>query len=244
MDHKLRAVLEQIESSGELRDFGSSKYGKTALVTRASRRGLIVWSRRRARYELTTAGRKRLARARAGKGTWSISAKAAKAIGITMAAGVLGAIVFYTGAFHQMFRGPTSASVTMPPGAEAELIATLEQVVRAEPPIRSAAAPDAPAAAAPPTAAPQAVGAAPDAGASAIPSAAAEKPAAPSAASPGSPPVATAPRDPATGPRKRHHADRHYRKRHDWHSAHWRYAFTAHRRSVFRGRDTMNPGAP
>jgi hypothetical protein len=112
MDDKLRAVLEQIERYGELRELGGTRYEKSALLAAASKRRLVSWDKRRNKHELTPAGRKRLADIRAGVRTWPNGLRSAMLIGATLGATGLAAAGLYVDAFRLPFSGPTSAAAT------------------------------------------------------------------------------------------------------------------------------------
>jgi hypothetical protein len=70
---KLRHVLEQIESYGELRDVCGTRYEMSRLLAPAIGRGLIRVEPRRDRHELTPAGRQCLDAMRAGTPRRSIA---------------------------------------------------------------------------------------------------------------------------------------------------------------------------
>ncbi len=97
MDEKLREVLQHVDAGGDLQDIGGTKHEMAALVTTASKRGLVAWGKARGRYELTAAGRKRLSgfapRDPSGaKGLLSAKLIAATLGGAGLAAAVLAAI--------------------------------------------------------------------------------------------------------------------------------------------------------
>jgi len=120
MDDKLRAVLEQIESYGELRDLGGTRYEKSALLAGVSKRRLIAWEKRRNKYELTPAGHKRLADIRAGVRPWPPGLRSAMVIGATLSVAGLAIAGFYFDAIRLPFGGPTSAAAVPMRGAGAE----------------------------------------------------------------------------------------------------------------------------
>jgi hypothetical protein len=58
---KIADALGHIRSRGNLDDFAGTRTERLALITTASKQGLISWAKARSRFELTSAGEKRLA---------------------------------------------------------------------------------------------------------------------------------------------------------------------------------------
>jgi hypothetical protein len=67
-DAKLNAALRHIGTSGTLDGVAFTQPEKTALITVAQKRGLVVWKRSRGCYQLTPAGYRRELYAKVGDG--------------------------------------------------------------------------------------------------------------------------------------------------------------------------------
>lgn len=108
---KVRAVLEQIDESGELRSFAGPRHAKLALITFARGRGLIVWDRTCAHHALTPAGRRWLA-ANGGVVRPRRRKFPSRLIGATIGVTVMAGAWFSADASRQMFN-PASRNATV-----------------------------------------------------------------------------------------------------------------------------------
>jgi len=116
---KVRAALEQIDQSGEVRNFPGPQYEKLALFTFARTRGLIAWQRTSGEHELTEAGRMWL-KAQGGRPQVRRKKSLSRLIGAMLAVTVLASAWFSAHVSQRLFGPPPStaaASVSAAPAS-------------------------------------------------------------------------------------------------------------------------------